>query len=157
MASFAAALPMILSTVGTVVSTISSIQSARQESANADFQAKLATQRAAVDERNYRRKAAFVLSKQEAIGAGSGVDVSSGSPLTMTLDSAFQAEMDALNIRAGGQAQSKAYKMAARQARGQIPGLVIGGLAKAGGSIFSQMKSPLNNKVTDYQKLPSWY
>jgi hypothetical protein len=80
--------------------------------------------------------------------------VTSGSPLFMELDSVKQAELDALNIRHQGELGVASKQFQARMAKAQIPGIIIGGLSKAGGafagstygqSVLSSWMAPSNS------------
>jgi hypothetical protein len=101
-------------------------------------------QSAAYEETQFRRRAALLLGKQEAIFGASGVDPGSGSPLFMELDSVRQAEIEALNIRRTGALTASSREFEARLAgfksdtfRSQIPGTILGGLASGVGSGLS--------------------
>jgi hypothetical protein len=92
------------------VGIASAVQSASAQQdiqeANADAleqQAKSQEDAAAYEEQQFRRKAQILLGKQHAIYGAAGVDPSSGSPLLQELDSVRQAELEAQNIRRGGQ------------------------------------------------------
>jgi hypothetical protein len=77
----------------------------------------------------------MLIGKQIAVGAASGVDITSGSPLFMELDSVKQAELEALNIRHQGALGSASKKFEARMAKARIPGIIMGGVAQAGGAL----------------------
>lgn len=99
---------------------------------------------AAYEERQFRRKAAFLIAKQHAIYGASGIDPSSGSPLLMQIDSVRQAEMEALNIRRGGQVAAASSRFESGLARyranyysSTIAPSVLGGVAQGAGSVLS--------------------
>lgn len=135
MAGLAAA-SLILGGIGTVGQTLSSIQAARGQARAADLEAESATQAAAFEETQFRRRAALAIAKGQAVGAAAGLDLTSGSPLLLDLENARQAELEALNIRRTGHVAASAKRFEAKLARNAIPGLVLGGLAK-GGSLLS--------------------
>jgi hypothetical protein len=140
----------IAAIVGTAVSTYAVYAQAEQQqkAAKAESQfreqeAESARQSAAYQERQYRRRVALLLGKQEAIAGASGTDPSSGSPLLMELDNVRQGEMEALNIRRTGEATAFGREYEARLARqrasfaSQQKGFAVaGGVTKAAGSIL---------------------
>jgi hypothetical protein len=79
-------------------------------------------------ERAYRRQATQILAKQQAIGAASGVDIATGSPLELALNTAFEAERNALNIRQTGRykRQAKLYEADLYAFEGVSSGLGMG-------------------------------
>jgi hypothetical protein len=108
-------------------------------------QAKSQEDAAAYEERQFRRKAALLLGKQHAVYAASGVDTTSGSPLLMELDSVRQAELEAQNIRRGGNVaaassrfESGLAKYRANYYSSSIAPAVIGNVAQGTGSVLSQ-------------------
>lgn len=129
-----AAAVMILGTVG---QTISSVQAARGQARAASAEASSIQEAAASEETQFRRRAAQLLAKGRAIGAASGVDISTGSPLLLELDNARQAELEALNIRRTGQVGAAGRLFEADLARRSIFGTVLGGAARTG-SILSE-------------------
>jgi hypothetical protein len=145
---------LILGVVGTGMSVMSSVQQARSEEAAArtsaraaEMEAESARESAAFEERQFRRKAQHAIGKQRAITAASGVDPSTGSPLLQELDFARQAEIEALNIRRGGELsatgsefESALQRQKAGQARRGV-GFAIGkGVARTG-SILTEFLS----------------
>lgn len=119
-----------LTTLGIAGQTVSGIQSARTQSKFAKAEAESARQAAAAEEAADRRRTQRILSKQRAIGAASGVDISSGSLLEFILDSAKEAELSALNIRYGGALKSQSKLQESELAERTIPGIAFGGTAK---------------------------
>lgn len=142
---------LIMGGISAVGSTISGIQQANAQAGAASAQAQAAENEAQTiretadfEERQLRRRTGLLLGKQAAIGAASGLDITSGSPLFMELDNVRQAELEALNVRRTGQLGASAKEYEARLARFQgqrakasIPGIIFGGLAQ-GGSVLSQ-------------------
>ena len=68
----------------------------------AEVEAQSKEEAAAFEERQFRRRAVLLMGEQRAILSSSGFVVDEGSPLLQTLDTARQAEMEALNIRRQG-------------------------------------------------------
>lgn len=111
-----------ISVAGSAISTYGQVQGARA-------QAKLIRQDAQMDEDASRRNSLRIMAQRRAMGAASGLDTSSGSPLLMQLDQARQAELEALKIRYRGETQSKLIKA-------QIPGMYAQGISNATGSVM---------------------
>ena len=65
------------------------------------------------------------------------MDISSGSPLLMMLDSAREAELETLSIRQGGEIGAQGKRFESELARRRIPGQAFAGIAK-GGTILSE-------------------
>jgi len=119
-------------------------EAAKAQSKSLETEAESARAAAAFEEASYRRRAAFLLSKQQAIGAASGLDITTGSPLAQELDNVTQAELEAINIRTSGSITASGREFESRMARyrgtyasGQIPGLAATGALKIGGSVLS--------------------
>lgn len=99
-------------------------------SANQDKDlAKSAIEAARLDEQADRRRSAEVMAKQQAGAAAAGLDIGSGTPLELLMDSAFKAEMNALNIRRAGRMESDFYKTRAKRTKAALPGIAFQGLA----------------------------
>ena len=130
---------LIIGVIGAGISTYAAYsqaqqqqQAAKSESAFRMQEAESARQSAAYEERQYRRRIALLLGKQEAIAGASGTDPTSGSPLLMELDNVKQGELEALNIRRTGQVAASAREYEARLAR-QRASFAGQGYAIAGG------------------------
>ena len=189
-----AAAGVALAAIGTAASTVALIQSSRTQAAVAEAQAKAGEvqatniediselesearireaagikESAEFEERKSRRRSQQLIAKQRAIGAASGIDISSGSPLFMELDSTRQAEIEALNIRRSGEISSTGKEFEAnlgrfssasaasstrfqsginifnaQAIRRQIPWIAIGGAAKIGGSVLGSWNKTEN-------------
>jgi len=133
----AALIPLVIGVVGAIGQTISQVQASRGQAAAADAEAESIREQAAFEERESRQRSRRVIAKGRAIGAASGVDIGSGSPLLLELDSAREAELEAQAIKAGGANRIAGKRFESRLARGRIPGQIFGGFAK-GGTILSQ-------------------
>lgn len=99
----------IIGAVSSGISAIGQIQAGQAAAAQAAFQSRVLhqqaafeRQRAAIQEAQFRRDAARLGGKQRALLAKAGVRVAEGSPLLLQVETAAQAELEALTIRAGG-------------------------------------------------------
>jgi hypothetical protein len=117
----------------TVLQTTSQVQSAQAQGAQASDLARAAMSQARQEEFIDRRKSTAIIAKQKAAGAAAGLDIASGTPNELLLDSAYNAELNALNIRKQGRFNSDYYKTMARRSKAQIPGMIFGGLLKGYG------------------------
>ena len=132
LAAFAAATAI----AGTVMQTQAQAQAAKTNAAIMERQATGAEQDAALAETQSRRQSKLLQGEANAIGAASGVSISSGSPLLMELDRVKQGELEALSIRRGGQFQAQGQRFGAQALRSTLPGIYAGGAAQ-GASILS--------------------
>ena len=137
----------IMQLAGTVGSTVAGQQASSANQANAKLEAQQAIINAGIEENRSRRNADRILAKQRAIGAAAGIDTSSGTSLEVLLDSARQAEEEALTLRAGGQMKANLARY-----KGQIAGQkgtadLFGGLASTG-AILANNKSILGDLWT---------
>jgi len=131
------ATPLMLA--GTVGQTLSQIQQTRGQASALRAEAKSIKYQSQFEERQARRQSQMAIGKQVAMGAASGVDITSGSPLFMELDSVRQGELEALNIRNQGRNAANARKFGAKMETRKIPGQILGGVANlAGASMLSQ-------------------
>lgn len=122
------------SAVATVASTVSATQQASAQSKADRDAAQQSIAAAQLDESADRRRSSQIIAKQQATAAASGLDISSGTPLELEMNSAFNAEMNALKIRQQGVMDKNYYMNRSRQARAQVPGLLFQGI----GSLASQ-------------------
>lgn len=133
------------------VSSAAAIQQSKNQSALAkamqrqkETEAQNEAEAAAFEERQSRRRTALLLGKQQAIFAASGLETTTGSPLIQELDLTTQAELEALNIRRGGQVTSEASLFESRIAKYQsdtakaaIPYEITSGVLSGVGSAAS--------------------
>lgn len=152
LAAFLPSLSTTLTVLGTGLSTLTAAKQAKGQAAAlksqasfAKMEAKTIREQAEFDEGQLRRRASLLLGKQQAVGAASGIDITSGSSLFAELDNIKQIELEALNVRRRGQMAASSALFAggvastqARRARGNLPGIYLGGAAKAG-SVLSQL------------------
>lgn len=130
----------LISGVATIGETVSGVMGSLSQSKAAKAEAESIRESAKFEERQFKKRAAEVLSKQRAIGAASGVDISSGSPLAIMLDTAREAALESLSIRRSGKIRSESKLFEGRLAKAQIPGQIFGGLAKGGSILGTWLK-----------------
>ena len=143
-----AALAAAVAVIGTIGQTLSQVQAARGQARAAGAEAASIREAAGFEERQTRRRAAEIIAKGRAIGAASGIDIASGSPLLMELENVRQAELEALSVRHRGETAARGKQFEAKLARGQIPGIILGGVAKTGSVLSNWMGS--SGGVRDY-------
>lgn len=95
-----------------------------------DSQGRSIIDQAAFDERQQRRASSLSMGQAIAQGAGSGVAITSGSPLLQELDRVKQNEIEALSIRRQGQIGQMVTHFQSRMTRKQIPFTILGGTTK---------------------------
>ena len=120
---------------GAAASQASAQSRAQRDLAKAQLQE--ARQAEAADRDRSRR----IIAQQRAEFAAAGWDVDTGTPLEAALNSAYDAEYNALQIRKQGLLDRNYSLNAARQARGQIPGIIFSGVTKAVGSGLTSYKA----------------
>ena len=126
----------IVSVVGTLASTGAGIAGALSEEKQKKAEAESISLAAKAEETQQRRVNERILAKQRAIGGASGVVSSEGSSLTQLLDNVKEARLDELTIRQQGEQQRQNKLAEARAARGQIGGLIIGGVTDVASSVL---------------------
>ena len=139
---------------GSVQNSIASANAANAEEIGrlnaqlSDYQARLATEQADIDEQNFRRQVRQLQGSQRVGYAAAGVVVGTGSSGDVAQDTAYQSERDALLIRYNGMIRANDYKIqsAASVAQGmtsaansRLQGAFASSqsIASAGGSILS--------------------
>jgi len=151
---------IITAIVSTAISTYAAYsqsqvqqQAAKAEGKFREQEAESARQSAAYEETQYRRRLALLLGKQGAIAGASGLDITSGSPLTMELDNARQGELEALNVKRTGDVGASAREFEARMARqravfaGQSGGFALAGGITSGASSILGSWSKYQNRT----------
>lgn len=116
--------------IGTTLETISGINQARASAAQDRALAKQSIEAARQEEFADRRRSEQIIAKQRAGAAAAGLDVDSGTPLELAMESIFNAELNALQIRKQGEREAAFFKNRAKQTRSQIPGIAVTGLTK---------------------------
>lgn len=129
----------ILQGAGQGVEMLTAIQQANAEIDAAKLERKTIKAETRFQEQQSRRRTSMAIGKQMAILAASGVDITSGSPLFMELDSVRQAELEALNIRHSGKLKMAAKTLTIRQAKARKLGVIISQSLKMGGQGASMM------------------
>jgi len=119
--------------------TVAELQAADISAKSQQAEARSIEQQAAFDERQQRRQARLMQGKANAIGAASGIDISSGSSLLMELDRAKQSEIEAQGITRSGSIAAQGKRYGARLARRSVATTAAGKAFKAG-SMLSGMK-----------------
>lgn len=122
---------------GAVVSGMAASQQAKTEAKVADANAAASATQTAADEAQQRRDAARVIGQSRVDYATAGVGLSSGTALDMLAQQSAEAELEALKIRAGGQAQTTNYKNQARVARSGIGGAWVSSGFNAASGLLS--------------------
>jgi hypothetical protein len=127
--AIAAIVAAIAAVISAGVGAYSAISSGKAASDTAEYnaqvlaaEAKAAQEKAAADEAQQREEAESLKARQKALFLNSGVDIQSGTPLSVLGDQTADMELDALTIRAGGDAaaikaknQATLYRMSASQ------------------------------------------
>jgi len=122
--------------LGMAASTVGSLQTVAEQRKMLKSEALSVEQQAAFDETQTRRQNKLFLGEANAVGAASGVDISSGSPLLHELDRIKQTEIEALNIRRAGENRVNAINFQRKLLKRQRVFEGIKGAA-GGGSILS--------------------
>ena len=143
MAQLPAMLPLIMGTIGTVGQVVTNIGSSLRNARAAEQEGKAEMALARTEEAQSRRRSAMIIGKQTAQAAAAGLDTTMGTPLEIALDSAEQAELEALNIRYQGKLSKYGRQQQAAGYRAQIPGAIFKGAAQQG-EIFA---SPGNQSM----------
>src|SRR5690606_151891 len=93
----------------------------------------------AVEEQAQRRKTAALMGRQRAVQAASGLDITSGSPLSILADTAQLGELDAQTVRANANREAQQYNAQAglfdMQAGSQRSAGVLGAMGTALGGV----------------------
>ncbi len=144
----ASTLGTVASVAGTAVGVMGQIQSANAAAAASEYQAKQsrilaedAINRGAVEEQAQRRKTAALASRQQAVLAASGLDITSGSPLAVLADTAQLGELDAQTVRANAGREAAQLRSQAdlfdMQGANQKSAGVLGAMGTALGGVQS--------------------
>jgi hypothetical protein len=164
MAEYASAIATVVAVAGAAVSTYAAVKQSEQTAALSESirkqklqEAQQASETAAFEETQHRRKIALLMGKEEAILAAAGVATTSGTPLIQEIDLARQGELEALSIRRGGQIQAGGASFEAGIAkyrrdvsRGAVPLQIVGGALSAASAGFttSYLTRPRSRAVT---------
>ncbi len=128
---------------GTAVQAIGAIQQGnaqaaayKQDAANADTNAQIATAQGAERANRVRQRARRILAEQRAALGESGVVAETGSNLSLVQDSATQAELDALSERYAARLETLGFQSQADQYRQQASQARVGGYTSAVGALL---------------------
>src|SRR5512147_1801970 len=129
---------ILLALAGPVMGLLSS----NSQASALEAQAKAQQQQTNLAVNAERRQNAKVLAKQEALGAASGLDTSTGTPLELATDTAFTGELNALALKQQGQMRVQSLKTQARSTRTAGLFNAIGGGISNTGTFLSQFLKP---------------
>ena len=153
--AFASVIGLVIAAVGVAVSTYAAVQSAQAQQEAAKFNQKVAqnaataARQAAESNANQRREnLRRVLAQQRADIGGSGVADTTGSPLLVQIDSARQAELDALRIQHGGEQAALGFEAQGAYARFAGRQAAAESYTQAGTSLLQGVGTGINT----YQK-----
>lgn len=153
----AVAVPIAMA-VGTAISAYSAYRSSQQQQAVAEYQSDLyeaeaveAKKSAEYNEDRHRESIRSMLAMQRALYGGSGIDLSSGSASSVLLETKREGELDAQQIRRGGEvaavsARNQAIleryygRSAKRMMPLQVGGTLLSGAASTYGAYSSYKK-----------------
>lgn len=134
--------------VSSGISAIGQIQAGQAAAAQAAFQSRVlhqqaafARQRAARQEAVFRRDIKQFRGTQRVLLAKAGVRVAEGSPLLLQVETAAQAELEALTIRAGGDITAARLRQEAILQRMRGQSSRTAGFIGAGKSLLSGASS----------------
>jgi hypothetical protein len=122
-------------------------QAAKEQEKHLKQQAQSEVDQAAYEERQFRKRLRVLMGKQSAEMASLGIDPSSGSPLLMALDTAKQAELEAINIRRTGARAASATEFEASMAKSRAASASREGLGGTVGAGVGGAQSILRTYV----------
>lgn len=129
---------------GTGVSVYSAIQQGNAAKASANYNAEMqrraaddALQRGSISAAEHRDKVRQMIASQDATMAGGGADITSGSPLKLTTDTAGMGELDALRILNNSQREASGLNAQAENTRYTGRMAQRAGYMNAAGSLLS--------------------
>jgi hypothetical protein len=134
----AAAVTAIAAVVGGVVSTMSAVESSKQQADAAEYEGKQREVNAEAERAAAERKNRRIIGERRAINAATGT-TTEGSSLAVLLDQIGEAEMEEINISRGAQQFSNMKKYEAKASRGRIGSQVVGGVANTTSSVLGSM------------------
>lgn len=149
MAWFAVALPYISAAVGVGAAAVSYEGQRKAASQSEDVSlanAAAMDANATLEEDAARKRLKLLMGSQRALYAKAGVDLSTGSPLTVLAATAYEGEKEAKQIGAAirrgadiTRTEGSNYAKAGRTAAG---GTLLSGLASSAGSAYSTYRTP---------------
>lgn len=120
-----------------VVAGISQSRSAKEQASQFRLQAEAERTQAAVESEERQRELRRVLASQRAIFGGSGVSLSSGTPLTLAAESTAEAGRQERRAGVFSQARAGLLSSQASQSRSQGKGALLGGFLGGASSLLS--------------------
>jgi hypothetical protein len=152
---------MVASSASAGMAAYSSYQAGQAQKKASEYNAALAERNAAntraaseIAAENERKANARKMASLRAGYAESGVDISEGTPLLVAMNSAAEAEKDALRIKWGGDSQANAFLGAATLSRMQGSQAETAGNLGAGASLLKGVSSASNTYI-QYDKRQS--
>lgn len=136
-ATYVALAAAAISAAGTVVTGIQQQKQAKTQSAILRQQADRERLQSEADEKEFRDQQQRLLAKRRAVLGGSGVDLSSGSPLLASQDFAGETELQALKIRNGGEVRGTRLEQNAGLVSAKGNAAMTGSLFRAGATLLS--------------------
>jgi hypothetical protein len=130
------ALATVVSSGASIVQGVQASNAAKANARAYEADAVAAQQAAALAEQQSRRESERLLSTQRARYAAAGVTLE-GSPLLVQVDSAKQAELEALTIRYGGNVEATANRNKAAFQRSNASAYRAAGLINAGQTLLA--------------------
>ncbi|MCK5504209.1 MAG: hypothetical protein KAJ10_03560 [Thermodesulfovibrionia bacterium] len=138
-------IPAIIGAVGVGVSVVGQRRAAKEARSAREMQATAIAREGVQREEVARTRLKKLLASQRALYAKAGVDLSTGSPLTVLADTAARGEQEALNIRRGATEGAGITRFQgaaeARAGRTRATGTLLAGLATTGGSAFKTFQA----------------
>ncbi len=160
-----------LGVMGTAMGVVSSVQSANAQSAQYEYQAKVAAQNAKIAQSNadqkrqegieearlQRMKTLQAVGSQQAAMAANGVDISSGTALDIVEDTAAMGELDALTTRYNYETQALAYEQQANNYSNQSNLDVIASQNAYSSGITNAVATGFNGLADSASVASKWY
>jgi len=108
---------MGVSLLGTGLSAFGQYRSGQAQEAAYKYNAAATEEKGKYEESQARERLKHLLGTQRALYGKAGVDITSGSPLLMMLETTREGEVEALNIRRGYQTEAGIQRYYGKQAR----------------------------------------
>ena len=125
-----------LSLGGTGLSAISGVRSAEAGKQAAKLEARQESISEGIRQRGIERKNALILGNQKNIGAASGLDITTGSPLELMLDTAREAEREKLESGYSSELRRRRSLYDAGLSGGKKTGAIGEGIFRGGSLLY---------------------
>ncbi len=135
-----------LAAAGTATSVAGQIKAGNAAQRVGEFNANVATEAATIKEQQQRMADQRIQSAARANIGASGIEATSGSPLDVMVESARQAEMNALIIRRGGVLDAYSARMAGKNAKTASRIGALGTLLTGASGVGTQVADLSNTK-----------